>query len=67
MKNTLLVRYYAQFALFYIHNNTVLASTEPPQGKYKSDGQRTRLNKRKVTADALIQTRDELFAGEFDG
>ncbi|EJF67268.1 Gcd10p-domain-containing protein [Dichomitus squalens LYAD-421 SS1] len=45
----------------------ILASTEPPSGKYKSDGQRTRLNKRKVASDLLMQTREELFAGEFDG
>ncbi|KAI0714889.1 Gcd10p-domain-containing protein [Earliella scabrosa] len=45
----------------------IIASSEPPSGKFKSDGQRARLNKRKVASDALMQTRDELFAGEFDG
>ena len=45
----------------------VLPSAEPPSGTYKSEGQRTRLNKRKLVSDALMQTRDELFAGEFDG
>ncbi|KAI0756365.1 Gcd10p-domain-containing protein [Daedaleopsis nitida] len=45
----------------------IIASSEPPSGKFKSDGQRTRLNKRKVTSDVLMQTRDELFSGEFDG
>ncbi|RPD57093.1 Gcd10p-domain-containing protein [Lentinus tigrinus ALCF2SS1-6] len=45
----------------------IMASTEPPSGKFKSDGQRNRLNKRKVASDALMQTREELFAGEFDG
>lgn len=45
----------------------VVASSEPPAGKFKSDGQRTRLNKRKVASDALMQTREELFNGEFDG
>lgn len=45
----------------------VLPSTEPPSGSYKSDAQRSRLNKRKATSNALMQTREELFAGEFDG
>ncbi|KAH9897769.1 Gcd10p-domain-containing protein [Cubamyces lactineus] len=45
----------------------IIASTEPPAGKFKSDGQRARLNKRKVASDALMQTREELFSGEFDG
>ncbi|KAH9932031.1 Gcd10p-domain-containing protein [Epithele typhae] len=44
----------------------VFASSEPPSGKFKSDGQRTRLTKRKITADALVSTREELFAGEFE-
>lgn len=45
----------------------VVASSEPPSGKFKSDGQRTRLNKRKVASDTLMQNREELFNGEFDG
>ncbi|KAI0720061.1 Gcd10p-domain-containing protein [Cerioporus squamosus] len=45
----------------------IIASVDPPAGKFKSDGQRTRLNKRKVASDALMQTREELFAGEYDG
>ncbi|KAI0778806.1 Gcd10p-domain-containing protein [Trametes elegans] len=45
----------------------IIASTEPPAGKFKSEGQRARINKRKVASDALMQTREELFAGEFDG
>ncbi|KAI0368838.1 Gcd10p-domain-containing protein [Pilatotrama ljubarskyi] len=45
----------------------IIASTEPPAGKFKSDGQRARLNKRKVASDALMQTREELFSGEFEG
>ncbi|KAI0828876.1 Gcd10p-domain-containing protein [Trametes gibbosa] len=45
----------------------IVASSEPPSGKFKSDGQRTRLNKRKVASDALLQSREELFNGEFDG
>lgn len=53
--------------LTFLTNSSVIASTEPPSGKFKSDGQRTRLNKRKVTSDALMQHREELFSGEFDG
>ncbi|OSD03317.1 Gcd10p-domain-containing protein [Trametes coccinea BRFM310] len=45
----------------------IIASTEPPAGKFKSDGQRARLNKRKIASDALMQTREDLFAGEFEG
>ncbi|OBZ80015.1 tRNA (adenine(58)-N(1))-methyltransferase non-catalytic subunit TRM6 [Grifola frondosa] len=45
----------------------VLAPSDPPSGKFKSDGQRSRLSKRKAASDALLQTREELFAGEFDG
>ncbi|KAH9849238.1 Gcd10p-domain-containing protein [Lenzites betulinus] len=45
----------------------IVASSEPPSGKFKSDGQRTRLNKRKVASDTLMQNREELFNGEFDG
>ncbi|KAJ3011692.1 hypothetical protein NUW54_g2085 [Trametes sanguinea] len=45
----------------------IIASTDPPAGKFKSDGQRARLNKRKVASDALMQTREDLFAGEFEG
>jgi hypothetical protein len=35
--------------------------------EFKSDRHRTRLNKRKVVKDSLMNTREELFAGEFDG
>ncbi|KAH8102396.1 Gcd10p-domain-containing protein [Cristinia sonorae] len=45
----------------------VLPSSEPTSGSYKSDAQKTRLNKRKIASNALFQTRDELFNGEFDG
>ncbi|PCH34318.1 Gcd10p-domain-containing protein [Wolfiporia cocos MD-104 SS10] len=45
----------------------ITASTEPSSAKIKSEAQRTRLNKRKLVTDALMQTREELFAGEFDG
>ncbi|OCH89722.1 Gcd10p-domain-containing protein [Obba rivulosa] len=31
------------------------------------DSQKSRLNKRKAVANSLMQTREELFAGEFDG
>lgn len=45
----------------------VVASSEPPSGKYKSEGQKARLNKRKLVSDSLFQHREELFAGEFEG
>ncbi|KAJ3549898.1 hypothetical protein NM688_g5131 [Phlebia brevispora] len=45
----------------------IVASSEPPTGTYKSEGQKNRLNKRKLATDVLMQNREELFAGEFDG
>ena len=45
----------------------VVPSSEPPTGDFKSEGQRSRLNKRRVANDVLMQNRQELFAGEFDG
>ncbi|GJE89581.1 Gcd10p-domain-containing protein [Phanerochaete sordida] len=45
----------------------IVASSEPPTGKFKSEGQKSRLNKRKVASDMLMRHREELFAGEFDG
>ncbi|KIP11118.1 hypothetical protein PHLGIDRAFT_64283 [Phlebiopsis gigantea 11061_1 CR5-6] len=45
----------------------IIASHEPPTGTFKSEGQKTRLGKRKVASDVLMHNRDELFAGEFDG
>ncbi|KAI0072222.1 Gcd10p-domain-containing protein [Panus rudis PR-1116 ss-1] len=45
----------------------IIASSEPPSGTFKSDGQRARLNKRKAVTGQLMQVREELFAGEFDG
>jgi len=45
----------------------VVPSSEPPSGTYKSDAQKSRLNKRKATSDILAQNREDLFAGEFDG
>ncbi|KAH9923664.1 Gcd10p-domain-containing protein [Fomitopsis serialis] len=44
----------------------IIPPSEPP-GNVKSDAQKARLNKRKVVNEALAQTREELFAGEFDG
>jgi len=44
----------------------IIPPSEPP-GNVKSDAQKARLNKRKVVNEALNQTREELFAGEFDG
>lgn len=45
----------------------ITATSEPPTGKFKSEGQKSRLNKRKVASDMLVRNREELFAGEFDG
>lgn len=45
----------------------IVASSEPPTGRYKSEGQKSRLNKRKVASNELMRNREELFAGEFDG
>ncbi|KZT73344.1 Gcd10p-domain-containing protein [Daedalea quercina L-15889] len=44
----------------------IVPPSEPPS-KAKSDAQKTRLNKRKAVNDTLNRTREELFAGEFDG
>ncbi|KZT08696.1 Gcd10p-domain-containing protein [Laetiporus sulphureus 93-53] len=44
----------------------ILAPSEPPTGKFKSDAQKSRLNKRKVVSDSLMQAREDLFAGEFE-
>ncbi|KAF7792269.1 hypothetical protein EIP86_003305 [Pleurotus ostreatoroseus] len=40
----------------------IVASSEPPAGTYKSEGQRSRLYKRKLATDTLMQNREELFA-----
>jgi len=45
----------------------IVAPSEPLSGKFKSDAQKSRLNKRKAVADLLLQTREELFSGEFEG
>lgn len=47
--------------------NLVLASHEPPAGAFKSEGQKSRLNKRKLASDTLMRNREDLFAGEYDG
>ncbi|KAH7886059.1 Gcd10p-domain-containing protein [Phlebopus sp. FC_14] len=38
-----------------------------PSGRIRSERQRLRLDKRKTASDVLSSTREELFAGEFDG
>jgi tRNA (adenine-N(1)-)-methyltransferase non-catalytic subunit len=43
-----------------------MAPTEPPDGQFHSERQKSRLNKRKAVSDSLRNTREELFAGEFD-
>ena len=55
--------------MFEIHSNTELVVVPPselPSDEIKSDRQKSRLRKRKGINDALNNTRDELFAGEFD-
>ncbi|KIM88856.1 hypothetical protein PILCRDRAFT_813845 [Piloderma croceum F 1598] len=44
----------------------VMAPTEPSDGQFHSDRQKSRLNKRKAVSESLTNTREELFAGEFD-
>jgi len=44
----------------------VMAPTEPSDGQFHSERQKSRLNKRKAVSDSLTNTREELFAGEFD-
>ncbi|KAF9245843.1 Gcd10p-domain-containing protein [Melanogaster broomeanus] len=50
-----------------IHPAIVIAPQDPPSGRIRSERQRQRLDKRKSTSDTLMSTRQELFAGEFDG
>ncbi|KZT43855.1 Gcd10p-domain-containing protein [Sistotremastrum suecicum HHB10207 ss-3] len=45
----------------------ILAATEPMDGQKSSDGQRIRMQKRKLAESALFETREELFRGNFDG
>ncbi|KAG6380931.1 Gcd10p-domain-containing protein [Boletus reticuloceps] len=45
----------------------VMAPLEPTSGRIRSERQRLRLDKRRLTSDALMNTRQELFSGEFDG
>lgn len=47
-------------------HTAVLAHSEPPTGKLKPDAQKSRLNKRKVVSDSLMQAREDLFAGELE-
>jgi tRNA (adenine-N(1)-)-methyltransferase non-catalytic subunit len=44
-----------------------MAPPDVPVDQARSDRHRTRLNKRKEASDMLTNTREELFAGEFDG
>ncbi|TFY56088.1 hypothetical protein EVJ58_g7850 [Rhodofomes roseus] len=47
--------------------NWATADEDYTPSKIKSDAQKSRLNKRKAVSETLNQTREELFAGEFDG
>ncbi|KAL5534101.1 hypothetical protein ACEPAG_562 [Sanghuangporus baumii] len=44
----------------------VVPPSEPESGVYRSERQKSRYNKRKKVVGNLFNTRDELFAGEFD-
>jgi tRNA (adenine58-N1)-methyltransferase non-catalytic subunit len=44
-----------------------MAPTDVPSDEIKSERQKSRLRKRKLVSDALNRTREELFAGEFEG
>ncbi|KDR85722.1 hypothetical protein GALMADRAFT_1325199 [Galerina marginata CBS 339.88] len=44
----------------------ILPPSEAPDGQVKSDRQKDRLNKRKAISDLLLNTREELFSGEFE-
>ncbi|KAJ3861782.1 Gcd10p-domain-containing protein [Lentinula novae-zelandiae] len=48
------------------HNSLVHAPVEVPADEIRSDRQKTRLRKRKVAHELLENTREELFAGEFE-
>ncbi len=50
-----------------IHFFLVLPPSDVPADEIKSERQKARLKKRKLVIDALASTREELFAGEFDG
>ncbi|KAL0068617.1 tRNA (adenine(58)-N(1))-methyltransferase non-catalytic subunit trm6 [Marasmius tenuissimus] len=45
----------------------VMAPSDLSQDDIRSNSQKSRLKKRKQVSDALYKTREELFAGEFDG
>jgi len=51
----------------YHYISIVVAPLEPTSGRIRSERQRQRLDKRKLTSDTLLNTRQELFSGEFDG
>ncbi|KAK7058469.1 tRNA (adenine(58)-N(1))-methyltransferase non-catalytic subunit trm6 [Paramarasmius palmivorus] len=46
---------------------SIMAPTDVPSDEIKSERQKSRLRKRKLVSDALNRTREELFAGEFEG
>jgi tRNA (adenine-N(1)-)-methyltransferase non-catalytic subunit len=45
----------------------VVPPSELAEGEVRSERQKSRLKKRKAINDVLENTRQELFAGEFDG
>jgi tRNA (adenine-N(1)-)-methyltransferase non-catalytic subunit len=54
------------FAICRVHLWSVVPPSDLPADQIKSERQKSRLNKRKAVSDLLTNTRDELFAGEFD-
>jgi tRNA (adenine58-N1)-methyltransferase non-catalytic subunit len=49
------------------HCFEVVPPSELPSDQIQSDRHKSRLRKRKNLNDALFNTREELFAGEWDG
>ncbi len=45
---------------------TVVPPSDLPEDEIRSERQKSRLKKRKGLTDALTNTREELFAGDFD-
>lgn len=50
-----------------ILRRSVVAPSEPETGVFRSERQKSRYNKRKMVVGNLNNTREELFAGEFEG
>jgi len=66
-KKTILLVCFRLLRNIGISSVAVLPPSDLPQDQVKSDRQKHRLNKRKAISDLLSNTREELFAGEFEG